>query len=530
MYSVGDAAWCLVGNGLSNQSFVRGPEGLIAIDTGDSIEEMRSALLELRRHTREPVVACIYTHFHYVSGTQAILEEDPSADLQIYGHVGIEENRRRFGAEVAPRSNRGLVHQFGVLLPATGDDALLHCGLGPAYRNSAHAPHTPGYIPAQHQIREACTMRIAGLDVHITPAPSDATDSVTVWFPSLRVCANNLIWPALFNVFAIRGEEYRDPRVVLQGIDHLLSLDPVALIGTHGPPIEGTEVVNGVTDYRDAIQYIWDQTVRGINKGLTLNELTEAVQLPQRFQRSYLTHQFYGLVEHHVRQIHSGLFGWFDEDESHLFPLPAADRHQRLIAGFGGREKVRTQISQAMAAEDWRWALELATWLVRSAECEASDRNLLANALRAIAQHTLAANVRNWCLTRALELEGSLDLSRFRSHRFRDADVLAAPPTQYIDTLRVLLDPVAAAGLTCTIAWQFPRGERRGLQLREGVAIPCEARTADVELGMSHETWAQILGGKLTMNSAIDAQLLSLQGDPALFERVMQAFEHPSFC
>ena len=43
-YAVGENAWCLVGNGLSNQTFVRGPEGIIAIDTGESIAEMQVAL------------------------------------------------------------------------------------------------------------------------------------------------------------------------------------------------------------------------------------------------------------------------------------------------------------------------------------------------------------------------------------------------------------------------------------------------------------------------------------------------------
>ena len=40
--------WCAVGNGLSNQTFVEGPDGLIVIDTGDSIEEMRWSLEQVR--------------------------------------------------------------------------------------------------------------------------------------------------------------------------------------------------------------------------------------------------------------------------------------------------------------------------------------------------------------------------------------------------------------------------------------------------------------------------------------------------
>ena len=43
MYEVADGVWCLVGNGLSNQTFIRGPEGVIAIDTGESVEEMQCA-------------------------------------------------------------------------------------------------------------------------------------------------------------------------------------------------------------------------------------------------------------------------------------------------------------------------------------------------------------------------------------------------------------------------------------------------------------------------------------------------------
>lgn len=54
-----------------------------------------------------------------------------------------------------------------------------------------------------------------------------------------RLAVNNLVWPALFNVFAMRGGEYRDPRVVLSGLDHLRSLDCAYLLGAHGPPLSG---------------------------------------------------------------------------------------------------------------------------------------------------------------------------------------------------------------------------------------------------------------------------------------------------
>ncbi len=330
--------WCLVGNGLSNQTFVEGPEGIIAIDTGESVQEMRDALRELRAVTATPVVAVLYTHFHYVAGTQAVLDEDPTRTIPVWGHSRIALNRVRTASEVAPAYSRGLVEQFAIQLPADGADGVVNVGLGRFFRDPGHAPFTPGHVPATHTFSDACRISVAGLDIDVTPAPSDADDSVTFWFPSLGLAVNNLVWPVLFNVFAIRGEEYRDPRIMLRGLDHLLSLHAEHLVGAHGPSISGTiEISERVTRYRDSIQFLWDQTVRGINRGLTSTELAATVHLPGSYESDYLTTQFYGVVEHHVRQIRTGLFGFFDGDEGNLFPLPTGERASRLIAGFGGR-------------------------------------------------------------------------------------------------------------------------------------------------------------------------------------------------
>ena len=87
MYEVASGVWCLVGNGLSNQTFIQGPDGIIAIDTGESREEMNSALEQLRLVSDQPVVAVVYTHFHYVNGTTALTEKEPIN--AIWGHERI---------------------------------------------------------------------------------------------------------------------------------------------------------------------------------------------------------------------------------------------------------------------------------------------------------------------------------------------------------------------------------------------------------------------------------------------------------
>ncbi len=535
LYEVRPGVWSQVGNGLSNQNFIEGPEGLIVVDTGESCEEMRSSLEAVREHTDAPVAAVIYTHFHYVHGTSVLREE--FEELPIWGHSEIENNLRRIGIDVSAAATRGLVHQFGLMLPKEGQDGIVNSALGQYFRLEEHSPWTPGFIAPTHTFNEHTRAIIAGLEVEMTPAPSDANDSITIWFPEIKVCINNLLWPTLFNVFAIRGEEYRDPRILIEGLEHMITLKAEHLIGAHGPPLSGSKQISeDLTQYRDSIQFMWDQTVRGINKGLTLSEITELVQLPQKYQNRYFTKQFYGLVEHHVRQIHNGLRGWFDGDESALFPLPASKRAEKLVEGFGGIEKVREEITKALEEDDLRWALELATWLIRQEidqngrndGGETQDRNRLASILRKIGQRTTSTNVRNWCLTRALELEGELDINRFRTHRFSERQVASEPTHFYVHALRLLLEPELSDELDIRLGWRFDDDSTSGLHIRNGVAVPTDGRDAEATLVIKVSDWARMLGGKTTLKELLEQQEVEIEGEEIAFIEAIRCFDNPS--
>jgi len=531
LYSVGDHAWCFVGNGLSNQSFVRGPEGIIAIDTGESIEEMNDALRALRAETDLPVVACIYTHFHYVAGTRAIVNERGDEQFPIYGHAGIAANLNRFGGEVGPRGSRGMVYQFGMMLPEEGEDGLVNVGLGRFFRNPDHSPFTPGHMPVTQAFESNCELTIAGLPVEVMMAPSDATDSVTLWFPSLDLAVNNIFWPALFNVFAIRGEEYRDPRILLKGLDDLMGLEAMHQICTHGPPSSGREEIQrSLALYRDSIQFIWDQTVRFANQGKTLDELVELIQLPQHFEGDFRTQQLYGVVEHHVRQVYTGLFGWFDEDPRHLFPMPPGERANKMVEAMGGVDAVQHLADQAIDEADLRWALELASLLDRHAESRGlRDSERLATTLRRIAQCSPSANVRNWAITRALSLEGKLDLSRFLVHRFRKGEVLATEAARWVPVLRVLLDYQKAEGVTGSIGFFFDDGSSAGLTLRNQVAVPTAADAARLRWTLPKSAWADLLSNKSPLSQILTEQPALEGGSSSDVQALLACFDLDSF-
>ena len=101
-----------------------------------------------------------------------------------------------------------------------------------------------------------------------------------------------------------------------------------------------------------------------------------------------------------------------------------------------------------MEEKDFRWAIELSSWLVRSnlntqgiADAgEPEDRKRLATALRGVAYSTSAANIRNWCITRALELDESLNLSRFRKHRFNKRELARRLSKRFIKVIESPFD------------------------------------------------------------------------------------------
>ena len=517
--------WCLVGNGLSNQTFIDAPEGIIAFDTGESNEEMSDAIAHLRKVSSRPIVAVMYTHFHYVDGTQAVVAENNGKQVPIWGHEKIAENRRRTASEIAPTYGRGIVEQFALQLPEEGEDGRVSVGLGLFYRNSKHAPFTPGFIEPTHTFGAQASITVAGLAIEVTHAPSDADDSVTYWIPSLGVAINNVVWPVLFNVFAIRGEEYRDPRILLKGVDHLLSLNAEHLVGAHGPHISGSkEIAQRVTKYRDSIQFMWDQTVRAANAGMTSTEIAESVRLPELFDNDYLTSEFYGVAEHHVRQIRSGLFGFFDGDEANLFPTPPRERTAKLIAGFGGREEVRKQVENALRQDDVRWALELGSWLVRSDDAEDTDRALLARALRMVGQRTTAANIRNWCLTRARVLEGTANVARLKYVHLRKPTLMNAGSAKAVHILKVLLVPERAENVDFVLRFELDH-QVTGLHVRNYVAVPCSGDDAQATVTGTLDAWTDVLSGAQVLSDVLANGSLVITGDVNGARQVLQCFD-----
>lgn len=96
VYRIADNVYSAVGWQLGNVVMIEAPQGLIIVDTGESVSESRKIMAEFRKLTDKPVKAVVYTHFHpdHINGVQAFVsrEQVERGEVQIYAHDSLLEN------------------------------------------------------------------------------------------------------------------------------------------------------------------------------------------------------------------------------------------------------------------------------------------------------------------------------------------------------------------------------------------------------------------------------------------------------
>ena len=92
----------------------------------------------------------------------------------------------------------------------------------------------------------------------------ETNDHLTVWMPQKRVAlVGDLIYRSFPNLYTLRGAPSRDIFQWYHSLDKIRNLNADFLIMSHTKPLIGQHVIyDRLTIYRDAIQFVHDQTVR----------------------------------------------------------------------------------------------------------------------------------------------------------------------------------------------------------------------------------------------------------------------------
>ena len=520
----------ITGYGIANHTFVEGETGLIMIDTGQNLGAGLEALKMKGAFSDKPVVAIIYSHHHYTRGTRAVVESYPDIDIPIFGHPDVDANMRALFSYLAPgRFRRGFI-QFGHELPTEGADAE-HSIQEPEFEDPAL--NAGGHLPVTHPVADGEQVAIDGLSVVFHHAVADTEDSLIIHFPELdAVVHNTAVMPFMFPMYTLRGDYYRSPPEVLASIDKLRSLKPKHLVGCHGFPVTGREQAHEfATAHRDALAYVYQQTVRGINRGLDPTEIARELKLPRQLAEVPELYPAYVDVEHMVRGVFAGLVGWFANDTVELHPPDSAELGVEIVQGFGGADALVERARQVLEERRYNLAAKLAAYALAGDPGNQNAAQIKANALRKMAQSTpTGIQTRNFLLYEARQLEGKIATPDPKAHgRFPlpVEAVSALPPASTLETLSYSIDGKRALDLVATVRIDLTDiNQSFALMIRHGATEFSESAPEDhnLRLVLNTRAWAEILVRHKSLRELVDDGRAEFTGDEGVKAAFLDAY------
>jgi alkyl sulfatase BDS1-like metallo-beta-lactamase superfamily hydrolase len=528
---VREGVWTVAGYSFNNYTFVEGKTGLIAFDTGVSVGQGQEALKLVQEKVNKPVVAIIYSHFHYTGGAKAFAASNSGKKLKVYAHPDLESNLASNSSILGPMQNlRGGI-QLGFYLPKEGPDA--YYGVPePHFEEPELAAH--GHMPVTHPVKDGEKVTIDGLKVVFYHTVADTRDSLIAYFPDLKLALHNsAATNMLMSLYTLRGDYYRTPVDLVAGIDKLRSLNAEHVVGVHGLPVSGKDAEEFLLAHRDAYAFTYNQAVRSLNKGMNADEMVEAARLPKHLRDTPAYFPAYVDHEHNVRGQYRGIVGWFQEDTADLHPPTTQEMGETIIKLAGGIDQLIAEAKSAFAEKKYNLSAKLLSYAIAAEPENKQAKQQKADALRQMAYTTQSGiQVRSFMLTEALHLEGKLDWKKPPANlMFAEATVdsiLAADPLATLKMLEINIDPIKSAEVGRIIEIKLTDQKKSwALHVRRGVAEVSEnvPEKVDATIEIPFRTFAEIMTGDTTLPKEIEAGTAKIKGSQEALTEVINSFD-----
>ncbi|MAV84119.1 MAG: hypothetical protein CMQ82_04580 [Gammaproteobacteria bacterium] len=457
-----------VGFGLANSILIKGEGEDIIIDTMGGIETAQRIINEFKKISLNQNKTVVYTHFHadHILGAQAFTD-NYNVERIVSHRSTIEEVENFFGIKrdiIGPRSlkmfnsillekDKGITNGIGIKLEAGRD--------------------TPGYVKPNILFDQKLSLDVGGNKIELYHAPGETDDQIFVWLEDGKVLfPGDNIYKAFPNIYTIRGTSYRSFRSWYQSLEKMLSLKPEVLVPSHGLPIVGAENVKQIlTNYRDAIKYVHDQTMRNLNLGMSPLESAQSITLPESLKKDPHLYELYGTVEWSSRNLFNGYFGWFDGNPTNLFPEDSSLTASRILKLISA-EKLNKELLDASVNNDHQWALYVSDILINSGNESDEIIKIRAKALDGLGDQAYNPNARSYYKSSHAELVGELNSDSFidEDNEMEDEILSELSMIMFFDTASVRLDPSKVDGKTLqTIAYLTDIDENWQLTLNNNV-------------------------------------------------------------
>ena len=252
-----------LGYGASTATLIEGESTCILIDTLNGTTVAKEVLEALKKITNKPIKTIIYTHYHHFDhtcGAGVFADED----CEIIGRIPAypQYGKSHLLKDIFAKRT---AMQFGTGL---SNEEILSLGIAPINDNNGEKSNLS---PNKLFSEEKLVLTIDGIELELVAAPGETDDQIFVWLPQEKVicCGDNYYesWP---NLYAIRGGQYRDVSSWVDALTHMISYEAEYLLPGHTRAVVGKEKIKqSLTNYRDAIEYVLVETLKGMNEGMT---------------------------------------------------------------------------------------------------------------------------------------------------------------------------------------------------------------------------------------------------------------------
>lgn len=268
----------------------------------------------------------------------------------------------------------------------------------------------PGPLPAQAspivdvEVDDTLELSVGGRRIELYATPGgETTDSLVVWLPDQSICLCGNVFGPVFghipNLVTMRGDRYRDALTAIASIERVRDLRPELLITGHFDAITGADRIHAeLTRLRDAVAYIHDETVAGMNADKDVYTLMREIELPPELEVG----QGYGKVAWDVRAIWENYTGWFHHrSTTELYPVAPAEVALDVLE-LAGADALLSRAEEHLATGRPVRAIAMAEPVIAGVPDDARARGILRSAHEALLAEATNFWERAW-LTKQIE-------------------------------------------------------------------------------------------------------------------------------
>ncbi|HKQ13794.1 MAG TPA: MBL fold metallo-hydrolase [Steroidobacteraceae bacterium] len=369
---VNDAIYLAYGFG--NTFLVTTSAGNVVIDTSSVVRAPRAKEL-LQRENAGPIKYIVLTHAHgdHAGGVPLWKAADTQVIVQ-KEHYEFVNYQTRLAGFFAERN----AAQFNFQRPPTGP----------------WAGNYGAKIEATVQFDDRYEFTLGDTKFELMSTPGETPDHLTVWIPRYKAAfVGDNYYESFPNIYTLRGTKPRWALDYIASLDKVLALKPELLLPSHGEPVRGNaEITRRLTQYRDAIAYVHDAVVRGMNDGKDVFTLMHEIKLPPEL----VVGEGYGNLIWSIRGIYEGYAGWFDLRPATMYDVPASAVFPDLAKLAGGPEPIVKLASQYVEAGRLVEALHLTEVALASDPQFRPALDARLKALEGLREKSKNSNERGW--------------------------------------------------------------------------------------------------------------------------------------